>query len=230
MDVKLSGYIERATKLKEGEVEFVISTDAWDAYGERILPEGINFKEYKKNPVVLWAHDGFNLPIAKTTKIWQEGKKTMARAMFNMNDEFPAKVYQYILDGFLNAASIGGQVMDWAQDGVTIAKLNMKEWSVVPIPANSQAVVAAKSFSPDQKTELNGLARMYARKMLVESEDELAKTIKVLKSLTASLEEVALSETSEDRATKPERVRVVLRQAQAVDHQIEKIIRIVKKP
>src|SRR3990167_11453697 len=128
MDVKLSGYIERATKLKEGEIEFVISTDDWDSYGERILPEGIDFKDYKKNPVVLYAHDGFNLPIAKTTKIWQEGKKTMARAMFNMADNFPAKVYQYILDGFINAASIGGQVVDWAEDGVTITKLIMKEW------------------------------------------------------------------------------------------------------
>ena len=49
MDVKLSGYIERATKLKEGEIEFVISTDDWDAYGERILPEGIDFKDYKKS-------------------------------------------------------------------------------------------------------------------------------------------------------------------------------------
>jgi hypothetical protein len=71
MLVKTSGLIEKASKLSEGEVEFVVSTDSWDSHGERISVDGIDIKDYKKNPVVLWGHDGFNLPIAKTTKIWK---------------------------------------------------------------------------------------------------------------------------------------------------------------
>lgn len=227
MEVKSYGLIEKAARLKEGEVEVVVSTDAWDAHGERINVDGINLKDFKKNPVILWAHDGFNLPIARATKIWKDGSKLMARAQFYMKDEFPAKVYNYIIDGFLNAVSIGGQVDEWAADGATIDKLTMKEFSFVSVPANQEALVTSKSLDGNQKAEFNGLAKAYARKMLTKSDDnELHNTIKVLKTLTASLEEVALSEPPEDRANN---IHVVLRQAQAVDHQVEKVIKVVKK-
>jgi HK97 family phage prohead protease len=226
MEVKAYGLIEKAARLKEGEVEFIVSTDAWDAHGERINVEGIDLKYYKKNPIVLWAHDGFNLPIAKTTKIWKEGNKLMARAQFYLKDEFPAKVYNYIVDGFLNAVSIGGNVEEWSDDGRTINRLSMREFSVVPVPANQEALVANKSFSGDQKAELRGLANMYARKCLAKGDDTVVKHIEVLETLVASLKEIALSEPQEDRA---KNIHVVLRQAQTVDHQVERIIKVVKK-
>ena len=54
MTIKNEGFIEKSAKLSEGEVEVVVSTDDWDAYGERILPNGIDFKSYLKgNNVVL---------------------------------------------------------------------------------------------------------------------------------------------------------------------------------
>lgn len=227
MEVKTFGLIEKASKLKEGEVEFVVSTDSWDAHGERINVQGIDLKYFKKNPVVLWAHDGWNLPIAKATKVWKEGQKLMARALFNLNDEFPARVYQYIVDGFLNAVSIGGNVEEWGADGVTIERLTMREFSVVPVPANQDALVAAKSFSGNQRAELRGLAKLYARKCLEGGDDQVVEQIRVLKGLVAALEEVAI--TSEPEEEKAHRVRVMLRSAQSVDHQAERIIRIVKK-
>lgn len=229
MEVKKYGLIEKAAKLKEGEVEFVVSTDAWDAHGERINVDGIDIKDFKKNPVVLWGHDGFNLPIAKATKIWKEGNKLMARAMFKLNDDFPRKVYEYILEGYLNAVSIGGVVEEWGNDGLTIARLKMKEFSVVSVPANQEALVSSKSFDGNQRAELNGLARMYARKCLERGEDKVVEQIKVLKNLVATLEEVALSEPSGESADENQKLRVVLRQTQAVDHQTETVIKIVKK-
>lgn len=230
MHLQSGALIEKASKLSEGEVEFIVSTGALDSHGERINVDGINLKDYKKNPVVLWAHDGFNLPIAKTTKIWKEGGKLMARAKFYMKHEFPRQVYDYIVDGYLNAVSIGGMVEEWGDDGRTIAKLNMKEFSVVPIPANQEALVAAKSLDGDDKAQLHSLAKGYARKMFVEkSPNELHEYIKTLETLTATLKEVALSQPQEESADGTSNVRVVLRQAQAVDHQIEQIIKVVKK-
>lgn len=226
MNVRIDAYIEKATRLKEGEVDFVVSTGALDAHGERIDVDGIMLKDFKKNPVVLWAHDGFNLPIARATKIWKDSGKLMARAEFYLKDEFPRKVYNYIVDGFLNAVSIGGKVDEWGSDGITIKKLNMKEFSVVSIPANQEALVAAKSIDQAEKKELNSLAKMYARKLFTENETELHQQIKSLKGLVATLEELALSEPKEDPAT---HIRVVLKQAQAVDHQAESVIKVVKK-
>lgn len=227
MYIKKDGVIEKANKLGEGEVDFVVSTSDWDAHGERILPQGIDYKAYLKgNNVILWAHDGFNLPIGNTTKIWLEGNKFMARAKFYLKDEFPRKVYQYILDGVLKAVSIGGMVEEWGEDGLTISKLVMKEFSVVSVPANEHALVANKAFTDDRKTEINGLARAYARKLLVSDEDEVHKNIEVLENLVAALKEVAHSEPKEEQAAS--NIRVMLRSAQAVDHQAEATIRSIK--
>lgn len=228
MIIKADGLIEKASRLKEGEVEFVVSTNAWDAHGERIDVEGIDIKDFKKNPVVLWGHDGFNLPIAKATKVWKEGGKLMARAQFYMKDEFAAKVYNYILDGYLNAVSIGGMVQEWGNDGLTITRMMMKEFSVVSIPANQEALVASKSFDGNQKAELRALANAYARKMLTDDNNEIHKNIEVLETLVATLKEVAFSEPQEAKADEPTNRRVVLSLAQGVDKQVETVIRQIK--
>lgn len=231
MHIKANGIIEKAAKLQEGEVEFVVSTNALDAHGERIDVDGIDIKDYKKNPVVLWGHDGFNLPIAKATKVWKESGKLMARAKFYLKDDFARKVYEYIVDGYLNAVSIGGMVKDWGEDGITIKGLLMKEFSVVSIPANQEALVASKSLDGNQKAELRALGNAYARKLL-ESEagqTEVQKNIETLETLVATLKEVAVASETHDDTAANNNVRVVLRQAQAVDHQIERVIKVVKK-
>jgi HK97 family phage prohead protease len=231
MHIKTNGLIEKASKLSEGEIEFIVSTNAIDSHGERINVDGIDIKDFKKNPVVLWGHDGFNLPIAKATKVWKESGKLMARAKFYMKDDFARKVYDYIVDGYLNAVSIGGMVQEWGEDGITIQKLLMKEFSVVSVPANQEALVANKSLTGDQQAELRGLANTYARKMLAsnDGESELHKNINVLETLVATLKEVAISEPHEaqagDNVTKR---RVILRSAQAVDQQAETVIRQIK--
>lgn len=99
MLIKADGYIEKATKLSEGEVDVVVSTGDIDAHGERINVKGIDYKSYLKgNNVILWGHDGFNLPIGNTTKMWLDGDKLMARAKFYLKEEFPRKIYQHIVD------------------------------------------------------------------------------------------------------------------------------------
>jgi len=228
MYVKSEAYIEKASKLSEGEVEFVVSTGDIDSHGERINVDGIDFSDFKKNPVILWGHDGFNLPIAKATKIWKEGGKLMSRAKFYLKDDFARKVYEYIMDGYLNAVSIGGMVEEWGSDGMTISKLKMKEYSVVSIPANQNALVAAKSLSGEQRAELRALANAYARKTLTMGTDEVTKNIEVLETLVASLKEVAFSETQDVSADEQVTRRVMLRSAQAVDHQVETVIRQIK--
>jgi hypothetical protein len=230
MLIKTHGYIEKANKLQEGEVEFTVSTNAIDAQGERIDVNGIDLADFKKNPVVLWGHDGFNLPIAKATKIWKEGNKLMSRAKFYLKDEFARKVYDYIVDGYLNAVSIGGVVEEWGTDGMTISKLKMKEYSVVSVPANQEALVASKSLDGGQKAELRALANGYARKLLDKQsgESELSKNIEVLETMVATLKEVVLGETKEDKANEITNRFVCLKQAQVADKQIEKVIKIIK--
>jgi len=231
MYVRSEGYIERASKLKEGEVEFVVSTNDIDAHGERIDVDGIELKDYKKNPVVLWGHEGFNLPIAKATKVWKEGGKLMARAQFYLKDDFARRVYEFIVDGYLKAVSIAGMVQEWGEDGITVSKLLMKEFSVVSVPANQNALATAKSLSSEQLSELDVLANAYARKMLTKNggRDDVRQSVDVLLKLATTLKEVADGEPIGDEVSDSITVkRVVLRQAQAVDKQVETVIKIVK--
>lgn len=222
MLIKSFGYIEKINKLAEGEIEVIVNSGEWDSWGERINIDGVDIKSYMKNPVVLWSHDAFNLPIGKATKVWKESGKLMAKMKFYLKDEFPRKVYQYVIDGMINAVSIGGQVIDWAEDGVTVNKLRMKEFSIVPLPADDKALIVNKMSGLESKN-IDLLAKMYARKIL--SEDKITENINTLKQLTAALEEIAiLGEPEEGQVN----IRVMLRQAQVVDHQAEKIIRSIK--
>ncbi len=231
MLIKSEGYIEKASKLAEGEVEVVVSTSDWDAHGERIDVKGIDFKKYMKgNNVVLWGHDGFNLPIANATKMWLDGDKLMAKVKFYLKDDFPRKIYQYVMDNVVKAVSIGGMVEEWGEDGLTIKKLTMKEFSFVSVPANENALVTAKAIDGNEKAELRSLANAYARKMLTKDAGTsgIVKDIERLETLVATLKEVAVGETHEDKADKNNNLRVVLRSAQAVDKQAEIVIKSVK--
>ena len=231
MFVRSDAYIEKASKLAEGEVEFVVSTGDVDAHGERINVAGIDVSDFLKNPVVLWGHDGFNLPIAKATKVWKSNGKLMARAMFYLKDEFANKVYNYIIDGFLNAVSIGGMVKEWGSDGMTISELLMKEFSVVSVPANQNALVSNKSLDNGQMSELKALANAYARNMLTKDSGmtDIQESANTLLKLATTLKEIADGEPNGETVDDTILTRrVVLRQAQAVDQQVETVIRQIK--
>lgn len=226
MQITKYGLIEKAASLSEGEIEFIVSTNDWDAHGERINVDGINFKDFKKNPVVLWGHDGFSLPIAKATKVWKEGRKLMAKAMFDMEDTFAAEVYRKIKDGFLNAVSIGGMVEEWGSDGLTISKMNMKEFSVVSIPANPKALATAKSLTDEEEAVVKQLDSLFRKRVVKEfNHTDVLDRIETLEKTVATLKEVASSEPHEEQANN---LRVVLRQAQVVDKQAEQVIKTIK--
>jgi hypothetical protein len=75
------------------------------------------------------------------------------------------------------------------------------------------------------------MANIYARKMLSKADgiSDINKNINVLETLVTTLKEVALSETHEEAVDEFNTIRrVVLRSAQAVDNQVETVIRQIK--
>jgi hypothetical protein len=48
---------------KATEVERVVSTSGRDAEGDRMLSEGVELDRFRRNPVLLWGHDTYALPI-----------------------------------------------------------------------------------------------------------------------------------------------------------------------
>jgi hypothetical protein len=60
----------------------VASTSAVDRHGDVVEQDGWQLGAYKKNPVVMWAHDYESLPVAKATSIKVERGRLMIEFAF----------------------------------------------------------------------------------------------------------------------------------------------------
>lgn len=190
--------VEKATgkKLKEGEFETVVSNSSEDRYYEKILVEGIDLKQIKKNPVVLWGHDYRGLPIGKITKIWVDNGNLMARIQLSIEKyDFAKQVYDLILDGVINAVSLGGQVKKWSEDYTTIEQLELYEVSVVPVGAHRDALITERSMGIDNEkaAQLRKSFADFEQDAVVDkvksmSNTEIKQHIVSLKALTSALE------------------------------------------
>src|SRR5215217_2319705 len=66
-----------------GTFEVVITTENLDRYQEVIKLDGWDLEHYRNNPVVLWGHNHYELPIGVATDIRIEGGKMIAKGKFS---------------------------------------------------------------------------------------------------------------------------------------------------
>lgn len=242
VDGKTEKYaVEKATgkKLAYGEFETVVSNSNEDRYYEKILVEGIDLKQIKKNPTVLWGHDYRGLPIGKITKIWVQDGDLMARIKLSVEKyDFAKQVYELILDGAINAVSLGGQVKKWSEDYSTIEQLELYEVSVVPVGAHRDALITERSMGvdADKAKQLRKSFADFEQEAMVDKmksmpQDEIKSHISSLKSLTSALESAyagsAETEEDENEAGAEKRVRrliLVRSNAKIVDKTAELLI------
>jgi len=139
---------------KKGIADFVISTEAVDRDGDTVSLDGWDLTNFKKNPVVLWAHDQSQLPVAKALDIKIENNKLVAKTEFTPADLYPFgdMVYRMVQQGFLNATSVGFLPQEFVFDdekerkrGMDFTKAELLEYSIVPVPANPEALIEAKA-------------------------------------------------------------------------------------
>lgn len=134
-----------ATKSDNGNYRVLASTNSVDRQGDIVDQAGWDFKNFLKNPSVLWAHKYDELPIAKATKI------EVTKAGLEMEFEFASaegnpkaqQVKTLFDEGFLNAVSVG--FIPKERDGNKITKSELLEVSIVPVPANQDALRLAMS-------------------------------------------------------------------------------------
>ena len=79
-----SAKIKSVIKEKENDVyEVLVSSGKVDRYGDTIDPNGWYLKNYKKNPVILWAHSSGGMfgtaipPVGQATKSWVKDEKEL---------------------------------------------------------------------------------------------------------------------------------------------------------
>lgn len=88
-------------------LEFVGSTAQVDRYGDVIEVEGWDLKNYKKNPVFLWAHDYRQPPVGKALKVAKTDQGLLFHVKFATAEEYPFAdtIYKLYLGGYLKATS-----------------------------------------------------------------------------------------------------------------------------
>ena len=148
------GFSVRAMKEEERAIEVVASSEAIDAYGEVVVQDW-DLTRYKANPVVLYGHNSWGLPIGHASDVRVDDGKLLAKLHFVDARANPQAelVWQGILQGSLRAVSVGfrpkaAKSQTLGDRTVFVLSGNeLIEISVVPIPANPEAVaVSAKSM------------------------------------------------------------------------------------
>lgn len=160
--------IEDVKEVEDLVLEFVISTDSVDRDADRINPNGWKLDAYNKNPVVLFAHDYNNPPVATALATWVEDGKLKSRAKFTPKEIYPFgyMIYQMYKNGFMKGTSVGFNPIKWKyseerEAGIDFEEQELLEWSCVPVPANPEALIAASAKGIDTK-----LLKQWAEKIL----------------------------------------------------------------
>lgn len=141
-------------------LEFVLSDDTVDRYGDIVDPAGWVLANFKKNPIALFGHDS-RFPIGTWENIRIDGNKLVARLALAAKgtseriDELIALIEQRIL----RAVSVGFRPIDsdpmdpkqpWGAQHYK--KQELLETSVVSVPANPAALARAKSLNLSPET------------------------------------------------------------------------------
>lgn len=121
---------------------FIVSDESVNSYGYIVLTQGINTEAFERNPIMFYMHNRENGIVGRWENIRKEGAKLLADAVFDDTTELGRQVKKQVENGFLRCASIGIEnVVKERLKGVeTIVKCDLKEISVVDIPANGNAV------------------------------------------------------------------------------------------
>ena len=122
--------------------------------GVSVNIDGMDFSNYRKNPVVLFAHDysgrteSSGLPIGRTVSLDRTPDgRIRADFEFLSGDPFADRVRNAWNRGFLRAASIGWKAIEARPSergrGLRIVKSELIEWSIVAVPADPDALRSA---------------------------------------------------------------------------------------
>jgi len=162
-----------------------ITTDSPDRDGEVVLPGGGDFTQFRKNPVVTFAHRYDELPIGRA--LWLKRDEQNGRAGILAKTQYatkpkdwgsapwlPSAVWALVQQGILKGKSIGFLPVevrppskqelsarpDWANVRLIIAKWLLLEYAVAPVPSNPDALVQSigKGLAvPDSLLEAMGM-------------------------------------------------------------------------
>jgi len=169
-EVKLLKAYRNTVDMKADEPRTVvakISTTTVDRDGDVVLPSGLKLQDYRKNPVVLLNHDNGSLPIGRAVSVQRGSDYVVAKIQFAERpaehpitaEWVPDTILSLFKQKVLRAFSVGFMPLDmrdatdkdqkrYGEDARrVITSWNLMEFSVVPVPANQDALALEVSKS-----------------------------------------------------------------------------------
>lgn len=141
-------------------LDFVLSDDTLDRYGDVIDAKGWDLRNFKKNPIALFGHSG-SFPIGNWTNVRVEGNKlvaTLKLAAKGTSDRID-ELINLVEQGILRAVSVGFRPLESEPidpkkpyGGQRYTKQELLETSLVSVPANPSALALAKSLNVSDET------------------------------------------------------------------------------
>jgi HK97 family phage prohead protease len=144
-------------------IRFVGSDESVDRDGDTIAVEGWDLAAYTKNPVVLYGHDQRDLPIGRSVvTIDRRAKQLLFDVKFptiaelSSDPDHPSEhalkvdaIYNLAKAGILNTVSVGFRGIDYetTSTGYAFKKQELMEVSLVPVPANPNAIAILRAAS-----------------------------------------------------------------------------------
>ncbi len=178
---QLTCKIEQLHPGERAVVQYISTRDV-DRDGDILVPTGARLDEFMLAPQVLWAHDYSQPPIARAESIEVDDYGIRAKTVFADTDR-ARELWELVQGGFLSTASVGFIPLEtvrrgeahWREDSAALAdrwgvdvdgsgadriikKWQLLEYSLVPVPANINALVTAVAkglkLSDDMQTLL----------------------------------------------------------------------------
>lgn len=166
----------KAVEGEENVREFIASDASVDRDGDTISVDGWELDNYRKGGSFLWGHDSSLLPVAEPVKVFTAGDALILRVRFPDPDldhqcgtGFGYTVMRYYDLGLMKAVSVGFLPKEWTFNEerggwapMDFKRQELLEVSAVPVPANPNALLIARSKGIANQPIINWLETISA--------------------------------------------------------------------
>ena len=135
---------------------FIFSDGTVDRHGDTVDPNGwVTDNFVKGGGPLLWAHQYNSPPLGKVTGVETSNGRLRGTVEFTPvgMSAFNDMIFNMTAGGFLNATSVGFAPKDFdyneERGGIDFKSMELLEVSVVPVPANPNALIEARSAGID---------------------------------------------------------------------------------
>lgn len=188
---------------------FILHDETVNTYGFRMLTSGADLTVFRANPVMLYNHNDWVMPIGRWVNVRVEGTQILAEADFDMGDKQAAEIARKVEAGYISACSVGAWVKECSSDPrtylegqtePTVTRWSLREASICNIPANHNALALYDADGRRVKeVDYSTILQLTDTITTHSSNTSMTKKINALLSLSDDATEEKVLETLSDK-------------------------------